>query len=643
MSYSMSIDMDRSDDADSADLAAQTGGIYAQVRYGVDEDERTERLAAGRPPDEEDDDDYDDEMDEDDYDDEELDGALLEEGIPFYMSETDETYAYEVDEDDEDDDEFIVEEEQEHDDEEEDDEEEYSDDSDGELGQRVYLSFLTTNGRRSVQPRRNVMASQLDPVPNPKGAELANSGEFGYVESKEYQIKSRRKYPHSLGDRLFRRETSFVKYPSSTFCRNFVPNHTSKNFLHYHARTYSGQFSEDGSFFFTASQDFKVRLYDTTQNFPWRLYKTVRADMAHWTVTDASLSRDNKWIAYSSISPVVHLASTSPEVEGQEPLDFSAGGYNDIHRSYGIWSIRFSADGREIVAGAGDSCMYVYDIETRRVLLQLEGHTDDVNAVCFGDESGNILYSGSDDQLIKVWDRRSLRSKQEAGVLLGHVEGITYIDSKKDGRYLLSNGKDQTMKLWDIRKLVSADKFRDMEPKDYSTRFDYRYQRFPGPVGSRHPNDCSVMTYTGHQVLRTLIRCHFAPPSTSGSQYVYSGSSDGKVHIWSLDGQVKNIIDVSAASGNNAAFHTDARERYYRLGLRFTGGGDSVACVRDASWHPYLPIIASSAWNGYSAEEGSVMLHQWLEGVEQESCPEAKRVPMTLDVQDDDYDQDDYF
>ncbi|KAK9390476.1 hypothetical protein V1515DRAFT_590476 [Lipomyces mesembrius] len=155
MSYSISIDMDRSDDADSADLAGQTGGIYAQVRYGVDEHERTERLAAGRPPDEEDEDDeddYDDEMDEDDYDDEELDGALLEEGIPFYMSETDEAFAYEVDEEDDDDD-FIVEEEEEHDDEEDDDEEEYSDDSDGEFGQRVYLSFLTTNDRRSGKSR----------------------------------------------------------------------------------------------------------------------------------------------------------------------------------------------------------------------------------------------------------------------------------------------------------------------------------------------------------------------------------------------------------------------------------------------------------------------------------------------------------
>lgn len=40
---------------------------------------------------------------------------------------------------------------------------------------------------------------------------------------------------------------------------------------------------------------------------------------------------------------------------------------------------------------------------------------------------------------------------REVGVFTGHLEGITYVDSKGDGRYVLSNGKDQTMKLWDIR------------------------------------------------------------------------------------------------------------------------------------------------------------------------------------------------
>lgn len=39
------------------------------------------------------------------------------------------------------------------------------------------------------------------------------------------------------------------------------------------------------------------------------------------------------------------------------------------------------------------------------------------------------------------------------------------------------------------------------------------------------------MTYRGHSVLRTLIRCHFSPTETTGAQYLYSGSADGKIHV----------------------------------------------------------------------------------------------------------------
>ncbi|KAK7202993.1 WD40-repeat-containing domain protein [Myxozyma melibiosi] len=441
----------------------------------------------------------------------------------------------------------------------------------------------------------------LDDVPNPIGAELANNGEFGYVEPKEHELKSRRRYPRTFGDRLFRREMSYVKYPPSTFTKNMIPHAVDRSYIPFLARNYSGQFSEDGSFFFTASQDFKVRMFDTSNHdFPWKLYKTVHVEMARWTVTDASLSNDNRFIAYSSIAPTVHLASTSPDDEGgQEALDFGEG-LDNIHRGFGIWSLRFSADGREIVAGANNCCLYVYDIETKKTILRLTGHEDEVNAVCFGDESGNILYSGSDDQVIKVWDRRSMGYKQEAGVLLGHVEGITYIDSKKDGRYLLSNGKDQTMKLWDIRKLMSSSEFSGMANRNYSSQFDYRYQRFPRPVGTRHPRDCSVMTYAGHHVLRTLIRCHFGPASATGSQYVYSGSSNGKVHIWSLDGQVVQTL--------NARLQGEPSGPSVR---GFNRHQSAAPCVRDASWHPYLPIIATSSWDGFSNEEGSVMLHRW--------------------------------
>jgi WD repeat-containing protein 23 len=63
-------------------------------------------------------------------------------------------------------------------------------------------------------------------------------------------------------------------------------------------------------------------------------------------------------------------------------------------------------------------------------------------------------------KLCQVWDRRVLKRDGKkgspVGVLVGHVEGLTHIDSRGDGRYLITNGKDQCIKLWDMRKMVDA-------------------------------------------------------------------------------------------------------------------------------------------------------------------------------------------
>lgn len=103
--------------------------------------------------------------------------------------------------------------------------------------------------------------------------------------------------------------------------------------------------------------------------------------------------------------------------------------------AFGIWSIRFSGDGRELVAGTTGGSIVVYDIESRRSIHRIFGHEEDVNAVCFADKSSpHILYSGSDDTTLKVWDTRSMGDSREAGAFIGHIEGLTYIDSKGDGR-----------------------------------------------------------------------------------------------------------------------------------------------------------------------------------------------------------------
>lgn len=120
--------------------------------------------------------------------------------------------------------------------------------------------------------------------------------------------------------------------------------------VHFDSRCYSGQFSDDGNFFFCCAQDFKVRMYDTSNPFEWKYYKTVDYPFGQWTITDASLSPDNKFLAYSSIRNLVCLAPTDP-ADSSDPaiLDLSSlagrrggrGLYGNSH--FGVCTNRFRA------------------------------------------------------------------------------------------------------------------------------------------------------------------------------------------------------------------------------------------------------------------------------------------------------------
>ena len=417
-----------------------------------------------------------------------------------------------------------------------------------------------------------------------------------------------------------------------------VPRSKADHIIPLGARGYSGQFSEDGSFFFACGQDFKVKMYDTSNPYEWKYYKTAHYHGGHWTITDASLSPDNRLLAYSSIQSQVCLANTEQD-DHSEPrfLDFanmgpagqSGGGARGIMGGhFGIWSLRFSGDGREIVAGTSNNSVYVYDLQTQRSILQIRGHSDEVNAVCFGDRmSPHILYSGSDDTTLKVWDRRSLHSMRPAGMFLGHTEGLTYIDSKGDGRYVVSNGKDQTCKLWDLRRMVSTDEGEKINPQvccdasswvqgliyvslsqAYTTNFEYRFSSYHVEDHQPHPHDCSLVTFRGHRVLKTLIRCHFSPPGSTNGRYVYSGSHDGKVYVWNLDGtQAADPIDVYAATKSEHLRHGGIQMR--RPVYHYGGSCENI--VRDCSWHPSAPVLAATSWNGPDHDMGTCTVHSW--------------------------------
>jgi len=179
-----------------------------------------------------------------------------------------------------------------------------------------------------------------------KGEILMKSGEFGIIEpSPDKGLNAEKLFSRNACHQLMLREILPGRFSKVSFGKNFRPNTNGEVAVNYGVRAYSGQYSLDGSFFYTCCQDFRVHIYDTTNPNVFKETKTIVGD-GRWTITDANLSSDNQC------------------------------DYGD----YGLWSIRFSNDSRELVGGASDNRIYVYDIETRNVLLQLDGHNDDVNA-----------------------------------------------------------------------------------------------------------------------------------------------------------------------------------------------------------------------------------------------------------------------
>jgi len=153
------------------------------------------------------------------------------------------------------------------DDDEEEDEEE--DDSDPGTGYDP-IGPAGTSGRR----RRPRGANLFEKVPSEQGQELMQTGTFGSNVRNVDTIQRKKK----LASAIMRRELGLgsdgrQKNATRLLKQGMIPESAADTIIHYNARCYSGQFSDDGNFFFSCAQDFKVRMYDTSNPYDWKYYK----------------------------------------------------------------------------------------------------------------------------------------------------------------------------------------------------------------------------------------------------------------------------------------------------------------------------------------------------------------------------------
>ncbi len=109
-------------------------------------------------------------------------------------------------------------------------------------------------------------------------------------------------------------------------------------------------------------------------------------------------------------------------------------------------SVAFSPDGSLIASGSSDGTVKAWDAETGQVMLTCSGASD-VRGVAFSPD-GKRIALGSGDHAIRVW---STRTGQEIIKIDGHTSAVTSVAFSPDGTRIASGGNDNTIRLWDAQ------------------------------------------------------------------------------------------------------------------------------------------------------------------------------------------------
>lgn len=180
-----------------------------------------------------------------------------------------------------------------------------------------------------------------------------------------------------------------------------------------------------------------------------------------------------------------------------------------------ITALAMSPDMNTIAIGSNDNIIRLLNLKSN-ILTEYKGHISSITSIAFSPD-GNTFISGSTDKTCILW---STSSPIILDHLMGHTASIRSVSYSYDGRSILTGSDDKSVKLWELRN----DLFRDFKDIKYDSS-----------------NDVHAVSLS------------------KNSKWIATGSLDGKIRIYGVDGKINKTLDGHSGQIYSISFSPDSK------------------------------------------------------------------------------------
>ncbi|KAH9847000.1 WD40 repeat-like protein [Lenzites betulinus] len=303
----------------------------------------------------------------------------------------------------------------------------------------------------------------------------------------------------------------------------------------------------------------KVHLY-IADTFDLTQPPSLRTKRGHkFSVTAAVASHDGRWLyssgkegsivkwdmrtgrqAHTHHKCRVDKDKSKGKGKSRETVDVS--GHIDE-----IWTLAISPDGKYLASGGKDRQVGVWDVEKNEWVKGFGGHRDCISALAFRKAAPSLqaplqLYSGSYDRTLKLFD---LSTMGYVETLFGHQAPVLSIDALRAETTVSAGGRDKTVRFWKVPEETQL-VFRGGGGSKWHDVLDGMDE----DSGSKRPKE----DVKSERFVEGSIDCVAMIDETT----FVSGGDSGSIHLWSTQ-KKKPMFTQGVAHGIDLA-HMDTED-----------------------------------------------------------------------------------